>query len=51
MKDSGAQFQGAKTRVHIPDHSKEKRAATIKAATEVFIQKAMFTQKERKEGA
>ena len=55
MKDPGAQIQGAKIRVHIPDHSKEERAERIKTATEVFIQKVMYAksiqQKERKEGA
>lgn len=42
MKDSGMRCEGAKIRVHIPDHSKDKAAQSIKAATESFLQKIML---------
>ena len=46
MQDLGTQYSGAKIRIH--PNSKDKTAATVKAATKRFLEKAQLSKATNK---
>ena len=44
MQGQEIRYNNARIRVHFPDRTKEEQTAIVKAATEVFLKKAVMNQ-------